>query len=148
MMGGTLVVVEDGGFYVKVEKVEGRWKRPRWVKDEDAVRAEKLAERLQKILDEFNESTRSFKASISIRYCKPSVCEKTKSVFYDVELEKDGEPMATITFEWNMTDDERIFVYIITDTYVTSLEDTLNILHLAGKLAVEFFKVNPTQFLY
>jgi hypothetical protein len=132
--------MEDGGFYVKVEKVKGKWERPRWVKVEDAMKAEELAERLAKILDEFSENTRSFKAGISIRYCKPSVCRETKSVFYDVEIEKDGEPKATITFEWDMTDNQRRFVFVVTDTYVTSLEDTLNILHLAGKLAVEFFK--------
>jgi len=133
--------MEDGGFYIKVEKVKGKWERPRWVREEDAVRAERLAERLQRVL---SENTRSFKASISIRYCKPSVCEKTKRVFYDIELEKDGEPVATITFEWNMTDDEKVFVFVVTDTYVTSLEDTLNILFLAGKLAKEFFSNTPT----
>ena len=136
--------MEDGGFYIKVETVKGKWERPRWVREEDAVRAERLAERLQRVLDEFSENTRSFKASISIRYCKPSVCEKTKRVFYDIELEKDGEPVATITFEWNMTDDEKVFVFVVTDTYVTSLEDTLNILFLAGKLAKEFFSNTPT----
>ena len=133
--------MEDGGFYIKVEKVKGKWERPRWVREEDAVRAERLAERLQRVL---SENTRSFKASISIRYCKPSVCEKTKRVFYDIELEKDGEPVATITFEWNMTDDEKVFVFVVTDTYVTSLEDTLNTLFLAGKLAKEFFSNTPT----
>jgi hypothetical protein len=133
------VVVEDEAFYVKVEKAKGKWERPRWVKDEDAVRAEKLAERLMRVIKEFNENTRSFKANIGIRYCKPSVCEDTR-VFYDVELEREGEEVATISFEWNMTSDEKTFVFIMADTYITRLEDTLNILYLTGKLATEFYR--------
>jgi hypothetical protein len=135
------VVMEDGGFYIKVEKVKGKWERPRWVREEDAVRAERLAERLQKVLDEFNKNTTRLKTELQLRYCKPSVCGGEVRVFYDVMLKGEGgEEVATITYEWNITDDVKTFVFVMADTYIIRLEDTLNILHLTGKLAVEFYR--------
>jgi len=139
--------MEDGGFYIKVEKVKGKWERPRWVREEDAVRAERLAERLMKVLDEFNENSRRFKASLELRYCKPTICEDTR-VFYDTNVyeRESGEQVATITYEWNMTTNVKTPVYVLADTdeHLTILEDTLNILFLAGKLAKEFFSNTPT----
>jgi hypothetical protein len=134
--------MEDEGFYVKVEKM-GRWERPRWVSVEIARKAEELAERLMRVIDEFNKNTTRLKTELQLRYCKPSVCEDTR-VFYDVMLKESGEEVATITFEWNMTDDIKSILYVMTDEYVTSLEDTLNILFLAGKLAKEFYSNTPT----
>jgi hypothetical protein len=136
------VVVEDEGFHVRVGRTERGWERPWWVKEEDAVRAERLAMRLQKVLDEFNENNARFKARLDLRYCKPSVCNDVR-VFYDANVYErgSGEQVATITYEWNMTDDRKSFVFVVADTdeHLTTLENTQNILFLAGKLATEFY---------
>jgi len=130
-------------YHYRAERTERGWERPRWVREEDAVRAERLAERLMKVLDEFNENSRRFKASLELRYCKPTICEDTR-VFYDTNVyeRESGEQVATITYEWNMTTNVKTLVYVIADTdeHLTTLEDTLNILFLAGKLVAEFFK--------
>jgi hypothetical protein len=137
-VGGSM---KDELYYYRVVRTEKGWERPLWLKEEDIVKAEELAERLTKIVEEFNENNKKFKATVSIRYCKPTVCED-KRVFYDITLKdmESGEEVATITFEWNMTDGLKSLVYVIAGEYVTRLEDTLNILYLAGKLAAEFFK--------
>jgi hypothetical protein len=138
--------MEDGGFHVRVERTEKGWERPRWVKVEDARKAEELAERLMKVLDEFNENSRRFKASLELRYCKPTICEDTR-VFYDTNVyeRESGEQVATITYEWNMTTNVKTPVYVLADTdeHLTTLENTLNILFLAGKLAKKFFSNTP-----
>jgi hypothetical protein len=134
--------VEDEVYGVRVKRVREGWERPGWVKDEDAVRAERLAERLQKVLDEFNRNTTKLKAELELRYCKPSVCSEMR-VFYDANVyeRESGEQVATITYEWNMTTNTKTLVYVLADTdeHITTLEDTLNILFLAGKLAKEFY---------
>jgi hypothetical protein len=128
-------------YHYRVERTERGWERPRWVKVEDARKVEELAERLQKVLDEFNKNTTRLKTELQLRYCKPSVCGGEVRVFYDVMLKGEGgEEVATITYEWNITDDVKTFVFVMADTYIIRLEDTLNILHLTGKLAVEFYR--------
>jgi hypothetical protein len=134
-------------YHYRAERTERGWKRPQWVKVEDARKAEELAERLQRVLDEFNENSRRFKASLELRYCKPTICEDTR-VFYDTNVyeRESGEQVATITYEWNMTTNVKTPVYVLADTdeHLTTLENTLNILFLAGKLAKEFFSNTPT----
>jgi hypothetical protein len=134
--------MEDEVYGVRVKRVREGWERPQWVKVEDARKAEKLAERLQKVVDEFNENSRRFKASLELRYCKPSVCSEVR-VFYDTNVyeRESGEQVATITYEWNMTTNVKTPVYVLADTdeHLTRLEDVLSILFLAGKLAKEFY---------
>ena len=127
-------------YHYRVERTERGWERPLWIPVEITRKVEELAERLQKVVDEFNRNTTKLKAELQLRYCKPTVCSEVR-VFYDVKLKGgDGEEIATITYEWNMTEGLKSLVYVIADEYVTRLEDTLNILHLTGKLAVEFYR--------
>jgi hypothetical protein len=127
-------------YHYRVERTDRGWERPLWIPVEITRKVEELAERLQKVLDEFNENSRRFKASLELRYCKPTICEDTR-VFYDTNVyeRESGEQVATITYEWNTTTNVKTLVYVLADTdeCITTLEDTLNILFLAGKLAKE-----------
>ena len=128
--------------HYKVERTERGWERPLWVSAEIAKRVEELAERLQKVVDEFNKNTTRFKAHLELRYCKPTICEDTRA-FYDTNVyeRESGEQVATITYEWNMTTNVKTLVYVLADTdeHMTRLEDVLSILFLASKLAKEFY---------
>jgi hypothetical protein len=136
------VVVEEELYHYRVERTERGWERPLWVSAEITKRVEELAERLMRVIDEFNENSRKFKAHLELRYCKPSVCSEVR-VFYDTKVyeRESGEQVATITYEWNMTDNIKTIVYVLADTdeHLTRLEDVLSILFLAGKLAKEFY---------
>jgi hypothetical protein len=129
-------------YHYRVERTERGWERPLWLPAEITRKAEELAERFERVVDEFNKNTTRFKANLELRYCKPTVCEDTRA-FYDTKVyeRESGEQVATITYEWNMTTNVKTLVYVLADTdeHLTSLEDTLSILHLAGKLAKEFF---------
>ncbi len=134
--------MKDELYHYRVERTERGWERPLWLPAEITRKVEELAERLQKVLDKFNENSRRFKASLELRYCKPTVCEDTR-VFYDTKVyeRESGEQVATITYEWNMTTNVKtpVFVLIDTDEHITTLKDTLSILFLASKLAKEFY---------
>jgi hypothetical protein len=133
-------------YHYKVERTERGWERPLWIPVEITRKVEELAERLERAVDEFNKNTTRFKARLELRYCKPTICEDTR-VFYDTNVyeRESGEQVATITNEWNTTTNVKTLVHVLADTdeHMTTLEGTLNILFLAGKLAKEFFSNTP-----
>jgi hypothetical protein len=110
---------------------------PEYLSNDEAQKVNEMRFRLTRVLKEFNTKNSKYKARLKLSTCFPYYC---KTVVYCVELVNPGrEVLAYITFRWNLQTNTKYYLSTDTLSDITTLEDTLNILYLAGKLATEFF---------
>lgn len=115
---------------------------PEYLSNDEAQKVNDMRFRLTKVLKEFNMKNSKYKARLKLTTCFPYYC---KTIVYCVELVNPaGRVIAYITFRWNLPTNTKYYLSTNAFNDITALEDTLNILFLAGKLAKEFFSNTPT----